>query len=267
MSKHLLDKITDYLPHLAAAIIILILGFILTKIVIMILSKGLKKSRLDPTAHSFLQSLLKTILYILIVIIALSALQVPMSSIIATVGAAGVAIALALQNSLSNVAGGFLLMFTHPFKCGDFIEINGVSGNVNAITILYTRLLTVDNKAVLIPNGTVSGATIINYTQEDYRRLDINFSIDYSSDYRKAQKIILDVIDANPLALDKPEKPFAAISEHGNSSIKILARVWVKSSDYWDLNFQLLEQVRDKFDENDITIPYDQLDVHIHNQL
>lgn len=263
MGRHFLKQIESFLPHLIAAAVILILGVILTKVVTKILSRGLKRSKIDPTAHSFLQSVLKTVLYILVVIITLSALQVPMSSIIATIGAAGVAIALALQNSLSNVAGGFLIMFTHPFKCGDFIEINGVSGNVNAITILYTRLLTLDNKAVLIPNGTVSGATIINYTQEDYRRLDINFSIDYESDYHKAEKIIFDVINSNKLALNTPEMPFVTISAHADSAIKILARVWVKSSDYWNLNYQLLEQVKDKFDENGISIPYNKLDVHI----
>ncbi len=263
MGNHFLEQIENFIPHLIAAVIIFITGLILTKIVTKLLTKGLKKSKIDPTAHSFLQSVLKTILYILVVIITLSALQVPMSSIIATVGAAGVAIALALQSSLSNVAGGFLIMFTHPFKCGDFIEINGISGTVSAITILYTRLLTLDNKAVLIPNGTVSGSTIINYTQENYRRLDINFSIDYEADYHQAEKIILDVIKSNSLALDTPEKPFITISAHADSAIKILARVWVKSSDYWELNYQLLEQVKDKFDENGIIIPYNKLDVHI----
>lgn len=263
MGKHLLTQIEAFLPHIAAAIIIFILGIILTKIVTKILSKGLKKSKIDPTAHSFLQSVLKTVLYVLVVIITLSALKVPMSSIIATVGAAGVAIALALQNSLSNVAGGFLLMFTHPFKCGDFIEINNVSGTVNAITILYTRLLTTDNKAVMIPNGTVSGATIINYTQEGIRRLDICFSVDYNTDYRKAEKIILDIIKANPLTLDSPEKPFVTISEHAASAIKILARVWVRSENYWDLNYRLLEQVKDRFDENGIEIPYNKLDINM----
>lgn len=263
MGKQFIEQIEHFLPHFISAVIIFISGMILTKIVIKILTRGLKRSKIDSTAHSFLQSLLKTVLYILVVIITLSALQVPMSSIIATVGAAGVAVALALQSSLSNVAGGFLIMFTHPFKCGDFIEINNVSGTVNAITILYTRLLTLDNKAVLIPNGTVSGATIINYTQEDYRRLDINFSIAYESDYRKSEEIILDVINSNELALDIPEKPFVTISAHEDSSVKILARIWVKSSDYWDLNYQLLEQVKDKFDENGINIPYNKLDIHI----
>ncbi len=263
MIDSFINRFNDFLPHLIAAIIILILGIILTKVTMRILSKGLNRSKIDPTAHSFLQSVIKTVLYILVVIITLSALQVPMSSIITTIGAAGVAIALALQNSLSNVAGGFLLMFTHPFKCGDFIEINGNTGTVNAITILYTRLLTLDNKAVLIPNGTVSNATVINYTQEGCRRLDINFSISYNDDYRQAKQAIFDVIKANPLVLNQPEQPFITISEHADSAIKILVRVWVKSEDYWTLNFSLLESVKDEFDRLGISIPYNQLDVHI----
>lgn len=263
MSDKIINQFKDFIPHLIAALIIFILGILLIKIVNKMLTKGLKRSKIDPTAHSFLKSVLKTVLYILVVIITLSTLQVPMSSIIATVGAAGVAIALALQNSLSNVAGGFLLLLAHPFKCGDFIEINGVTGTVNAITILYTRLLTLDNKAVLIPNGTISNATVINYTQEGCRRLDIYFSIGYDDDYRRAKQAILDVIRANPLALDKPEEPFIAISEHADSAVKILVRVWVKSDDYWDLNFSLLESVKDEFDRIGISIPYNQLDIHL----
>lgn len=266
MLKKFADQIIAYLPHIIAAVIVLILGIILTKIANKLLLKGLKKSKINSTAHSFLHSVLSTVLYILVAIITLSVLKVPMTSIVAAVGAAGVAIALALQGSLSNVAGGFLIMFTHPFKCGDFVEINSESGSVNEITILYTKLLTTDNKAVLIPNGTVIGSTIINYTQEDLRRLEMHFSIDYTSDYRKAQKLILEIINANPLALDKPEEPFVTMCEHAESSIKLLTRVWVKSSDYWDLNFQLLEQVKEKFDENGITIPLNKLDVRVHNQ-
>lgn len=265
MFNHFIERFKDYIPHIVSAVIILILGIILTKIVTKILLKGRKNSKIDPTARTFLQSIIKTVMYILIAITVLSTLQVPMSSIIATVGAAGVAIALALQGSLSNVAGGFILMFTHPFKCGDFVEINGVSGNVNAMSILYTKLLTVDNKAVLIPNGTVTANTIINYTQEDLRRLEMHFSIDYTADYKKAEQIIRDIIEANPLALDSPEKPFITICEHGDSAIKLLVRIWVKTYDYWTLNFQLLEQVKDKFDEENIVIPYNQLDVHVHS--
>ena len=263
MGEHMLNKLKDFAPELLSAVIIFILGVLITKIIIRIMTKALKRSRVDPTAHTFLISLVKPLLYILVVIISLSKLNVPMTSIIATLSAAGLAIGLALQNSLSNVAGGFIIMFTHPFRCGDFVELNNVTGTVNAITILYTRLLTIDNKAVLIPNGTVANATIINYTQEDYRRLDMYFSVDYNADYKKAVNAISELLKDEPMALSEPEPPQVVMCEHSASAIKILMRVWVKSEDYWPLNYRLLELVKDRFDEEGISIPYDQLDVHV----
>lgn len=261
--EHILEKLENFLPYLISAAIIFIVGMLITKIIIGIMTKALKKSRLDATIHVFLISLVRTVLYILVIIMTLSKLNVPMTSIIATLSAAGLAIGLALQGSLSNVAGGFIIMFSHPFRVGDFIEINNVTGTVNAITILYTRLLTVDNKAVLIPNGTVSSATIINYTQEDCRRLDIYFSIAYDEDFYKAADVIRKVIKDEPLALSEPEPPTVVMCEHGASAIKILVKVWVKSENYWTLNYDLILKVKDAFDEQNISIPYDQLDVHI----
>ncbi|WP_124099330.1 mechanosensitive ion channel domain-containing protein [Ruminococcus sp. Marseille-P6503] len=263
MGEHLLNKLKNFAPDFLSAVIILAVGILITKIVISLMTKTLKKSRIDPTAHAFLISLVKPLLYILVAIITLSKLNVPMTSIIATLSAAGLAIGLALQNSLSNVAGGFIIMFNHPFKCGDFVEINGESGTVSTITILYTRLLTTDNKAVLIPNGTVASATIINYTQEACRRLDMYFSIDYSADYRKASGIIQELLKNEPMALSEPEPPQVVMCEHSASAIKILARIWVRSEDYWALNYKLLMLVKDRFDEEGISIPYDQLDVHL----
>ena len=266
MTDRFLKWLEYYAPHLIAAAIILVLGFILTKIVIKIMSKGISKRKMEPTAHSFLMSIVKVTLYVIIIIMVLSSLQVPMSSIIAAVGAAGVAIALALQNSLSNVAGGFLIMFTRPFKCGDFVDIGGVTGNVSAINILYTKLLTMDNKAVFIPNGSVSNNTIINYTNEDYRRLEMYFSISYESDFSKARQVLNDILSAHPYALEKPQEPLIVICEHAESSVRILLRVWVKTEHYWDLNYDLLEQVKTEFAENGIEIPYNKLDVNITNK-
>lgn len=263
MINNFIKWLENFAPHLISAVIIFAVGTVVTKIVIKIMSKGRMSKRLEPTAQSFIRSIVKTALYVIVIIMTLSTLQVPMSSIIAAVGAAGVAIALALQNSLSNVAGGFLLMLNRPFKCGDFVEINGVSGNVDAITILYTRLLTIDNKAVIIPNGTAANATITNYTQEECRRLEMHFSIAYDADFDKARAVLLETIGSNPLALDAPQPPMIVMSEHADSAIKIMVRVWVKSENYWDLNFELLEDVKHNFDLNGIEIPYNKLDVHI----
>lgn len=255
MGERLFNELKDFAPDLLSAAIILAIGILITKIIINIMTKALKKSRMDPTAHTFLISLVKPLLYILVGIITLSKLNVPMTSIIATLSAAGLAIGLALQDSLSNVAGGFIIMFNHPFKCGDFVEISGQSGTVNAITILYTRLLTSDNKAVLIPNGTVAAATIVNYTQEDCRRLDMYFSISYNADYKKAVEIIQQLLKDEPTALSEPEPPQVVMCEQTAGVIKILARVWVKSQDYSPLNYKLLMLVKDRFDAEGISVP------------
>ena len=189
------DKFVNFLPTLITAIIIFIIGIILAKIIVKILSKGLQKSKLDVTAHGFIKSLVRITLYTIVIVIALSSTKiVDMSSLVAIIGAAGLAVGLALQNSLSNLAGGFIILFSKPFSVGDFIESNGVSGKVDNITILYTRLMAADNKVIYIPNGQVSGSKIINFTQEKLRRLDMNFGISYSNDYHKAIDIIKEVI-------------------------------------------------------------------------
>ena len=263
MTDKLLEKLEQFMPVLISAVIVFMIGATVIKLLTKGLAKALKRSKVDPTAHDFLVSLVRSLMYVLLVIIVLSMLSVPMTSIIATLSAAGLAIGLALQSSLSNVAGGFIIMFSQPFHAGDFVEINGVTGTVTGITVLYTRLLTIDNKAVLIPNGTVSASTIINYTQEDLRRLDMRFSIDYKADHRLAQQLVYQVLENEPLALDSPDPPSVVMCEHSASAIKLLAKVWVKSDKYWELNYSLLEKVKDAFDKNGISIPYDQLDVHI----
>ena len=263
----MIEKILNWreaiLPTLIAAAVLLAAGMIFTKVTLKLMTKGLEKSRIEPTVHGFLKSLVKVILYCFVFIIVLSTLNVPMSSIIAAVGAAGLAIGLALQNSLSNIAGGFIILFTKPFKKGDYVEIGSDCGTVEEISILYTKLLTPDNKAVHIPNGNITTETITNFTEENVRRLDLYFSIGYDDDYRKAIKIIEDVISTNPLALSKPEPPLVRMSAHDSSSIQITARIWVKSENYWNLNFDMLENVKDEFDKNKISIPFNQLDVHI----
>lgn len=265
MADRFLKWLENILPTLIAAIVILIAGLILSKIAIKLMSKGLKRSKIDPTAHSFMLSLVKTVLYVFIFIIVLSTLNVPMSSIIAAVGAAGLAIGLALQNSLSNLAGGFIILFSKPFKKGDYVELCGQSGIVEEISILYTKLLTVDNKAVHIPNGQITNTTITNYTEENLRRLDLYFNVAYDTNFRKAISIIEKLAKEHPMALDAPEAPLVRLFSHESSSLKIVARIWVASENYWTLNFDMMENVKDEFDKNGIEIPFDQLDVHIDN--
>lgn len=262
MIKSSLNSIVDHLPNLVFAIIILIIGYFLSKLCLKLMSKGLSKSKLDPTAHSFLKSLVKVTLYIILIVIVLTILGVPTSSIVAVIGASGLAIGLALQNSLSNVAGGFLILFSNPFEVGDYIKVGSDEGTVQAISILYTRLLTIDNKAIYIPNGQVSNATVTNYTDEKLRMLDLTFSIAYENDFNVAKKLIEQVVRKNPLSILEPE-PLIRVTKHASSSIDIICRVWVLAENYFPLKYDLNEDIKTVFDENGISIPYNQLDVLI----
>lgn len=263
--ERILSWIEDLLPTVITAIIFLAAGLIFTKVALRIMSKGLKKSRIEPTAHGFLLSLVKTVLYLFVFIIVLSALNVPMTSIIAAVSAAGLAIGLALQSSLSNIAGGFIILFSRPFKKGDFVQIGSDSGTVDEISIFYTRLLTTDNRAIHIPNGNITSASVTNCSEESLRKLELTFSISYDDDYKKAIELIKEYVYSNPLALDYPELPLVRMSFHDQSSITILVKVWVENCNYFELKYDMLEGVKDIFDANGISIPYNQLDVHITN--
>ncbi|MEG2428844.1 MAG: mechanosensitive ion channel, partial [Oscillospiraceae bacterium] len=219
-------------------------------------------SKIDPICHKFMLSLTKVTLMILVIIITLSQLGVDMSSLVAMLGVAGLAVGLAVQDSLSNLAGGFIVLFSKPFSVGDFVEIDGVCGTVHHINIIQTKLLTIDNKAIYIPNGQVSSAKITNYSSEENRRLDVEFSVSYTTNIAQAKEIISKIIAQNPLALTIPE-PTVNVSEHASSSIKILARIWVKNENYWDLDYSMLESVKNEFDKNGIVIPFEQLEVSL----
>lgn len=260
--KNLLDAIVKVLPTLGIAILVLIIGLILTKLSVKLLSKGLSKTKLEVTVVKFTSQVLKIALYVLLFTIVLSILGIPATSLITVIGTAGVAIGLALKDSLSNVAGGFLLLLTSPFKIGDYIISNGVEGTVAQISILHTRLDSVTNQAIFIPNGQVVNAVVVNNSENDIRRVDFKFSISYNDDYGKARDIIMNVLTSHPMALKTPE-PLVRMSEHGSSAIVITARVWTKTENYWDVNFDVIEQVRAAFIENEIEIPFNQLNVHV----
>ena len=261
-------SILGAVPTLIFAIVVLILGLIVTRVSVKLVSKGLdkvkasKKNSLDDTVVKFVKQVVKIALYILLATIVLSILGIPSSSIVAVIGTAGVAIGLALQGSLSNVAGGFVLMVTKPFKIGDYIAVSGVEGTVEQISILHTQLVTGSNQAVFIPNGTAVGATIINNSAKDKRRVDLTFSISYEDDFAKAQAVIMQVLKSQPKVLADPA-PLVRMSEHAASAIIIAVRPWCKTADYWDVYFDTTEKVRAAFIENNISIPFDQLDVHV----
>lgn len=256
-----------YLPTVIIAIIIYIIGKIITKTIMKIVDRAMGRSRIDETAQGFLKSLTNIILSAFVIVIVLSVLGIPMTSIITVIGAAGVAIGLALQNSLSNIAGGFIILFTKPFSKGDYIISNGIEGVVDDIKILSTKLVTLDNKIVYIPNGMVSSGTVTNFSHEEYRRVDLKFSISYDQDFHKAIEIIRSVIDSHQLIIsDTGHEPFARVSDLSASSVDITVRVWTKTPDYWTVYFDMIEQVKSAFDENGIEIPYSKLDVNLTNK-
>ena len=256
------DALIAYLPTVITAIIIYIIGKIISSILIKFIDKAMGRSRIDETAQGFLKSLLKIVFTAFVIVITLSTLGIPMTSIVTAIGAAGVAVALALQNSLSNVAGGFLILMNKPFSKGDYISTNGIEGTVEDISILSTKLLTIDNKVIFIPNSMVSGSTLINFSKEEKRRVDLIFSISYDQDMNEAMKVIRAVIAEHKLIFTD-DAPFVRVSALSASSVDITVRVWTKTADYWTVYFDLIEQIKTAFDQNGIEIPYSKLDVNI----
>lgn len=253
------------LPKLLFAVVVLIVGIIVSKLVLFILSKGLNKTKLDLTVTKFTTQVVKIVLYMLLITIVLSMLGIPSTSIVTVIGTAGVAIGLALQTSLSNVAGGFLLMINKPFKIGDYIITNGVEGTVSQISILYTRLDSLTNQAIFVPNGMAVNATIINNNGNKNRRLEMLFSISYEDDFSKAKGLIEGLLNADKRI--HHEMPLMVVlKEHAASALVILVRAWCATDDYWDIYFDMNEKVRAAFVENGITIPFNQLDVHVKEQ-
>lgn len=263
---YLLGKFLDLLPKLLTAALILLVGIILVRWAAKFARNLLKHSRLDVTLHNFIVSILSALLYILLAIIVVTVL-VPSAagSLITMFGVFGLAVSLAVKDSLANLAGGMSVLFTKPFALGDYVNINGNEGTVQEIRLNYTVIKTVDNKLIHIPNGDVAKAEITNFTAQETRRLDLVFSIGYDDDFEQAKKIIREIVHDNPLAHSDPE-PIVRMVEHGDSAIRIGCRVWVDTADYWTLNYDLLEEVKRRFDAAGIHIPYNQLEIAIRSE-
>lgn len=237
-------------------------GYILIRIVLRTLRKILEKSDLDKAAHGLINTLVKSILFILLGLILASGLGIDVTGIVALASVATLALSLALQNLLSNVIGGFTLLYTHPFSSGDYVEIAGQSGTVKEIGIAYTKLTTPDNKLVSIPNRAVVDAEIVNYTVNGCRRLSLEFEVAYRSDPDTVVAALLATVQDDPRIL--PDRaPFAALTHYGDHSITFTLRVWAKNEDYWNVNFDILRRVREIFSEKGISMTYPHLNVHI----
>lgn len=247
---------------LVIGLIVLSIGWKLIKKLIKIMNVLMDKNNVDKTLRNFLDALVEVVLRVVLIMAVLEFVGIKATGIAAIFASAGLAIGLALQGSLSNFAGGVIILLIRPFNVGDYIEGAGHSGTVEKISIFYTCLVTPDNKQILIPNGSLANDSIVNYSSKDTRRVDIVFGVSYDDDIFKVKRILTQVVDANELILKNPE-PFISINEHGASSINFVVRAWCKTSDYWTVYFDLLEKVMVRFNEENISIPYPQMDLHL----
>lgn len=244
------------------AVIIVAVGLLLSKIVMRIVRRALQKSTLDKTGYKFILTLLRIVLVAVVIMIALSQLGVDMTSMVAVLSVVGLALSLAVQDCLANVASGFILLFTKPFHVGDFIDADGLTGTVSAINLVHTELVTYDNKVITIPNGQMSSAKLTNYSRLENRMIDLALSIPYDQDIDPVRELLLQVFRADERILPDPA-PVVYVREFAASSVDLSARVWVKTSEYSSVLFATREAVKKAFDENGIAIPFPQLDVHL----
>lgn len=249
--------------RLVLGAIVLVVGFKLAKLILKIISKSKVMNQLDPAVQSFTKNFASISMKVLILITVAGIIGINMASFITILGSVGVAVGLSLQGSLSNVAGGLIILIFKPFKIGDFITVDTASGTVKEIGIFYTHLTTADNCKIIIPNSVVSNETLINATEQDKRRVDITVTVNYDSDIQKVKDILLGIANNHPKVINEPAEPLARISNHGPNALEFVFRSWCKSEDYWTVKFDLLESIKVEFDANNIRIPYPQLDVHL----
>ena len=247
---------------LIIGIFLLWIGWKLARKLVNIMNKTLEKRNVDATVRSFLDTFVEVVLKGVVIYIFLDQVGIKTTGIAALLASAGVAIGLALQGSLSNFAGGVIILLIRPFNVGDYIEGAGHTGTIEKIGMFYTHMATVDNKLILVPNGNLANGSIVNYSAKELRRVDLTFGVGYEQDVLKVKRVLSNVVDNHDLILKTPE-PFIALSAHGDSAINFVVRAWVNNSDYWKVYFDLLESVKVKFDEEEISIPYPQMDLHI----
>ncbi len=257
-----MDLLMEFGPGVLYALITLLVGLWIIKILVRTLKKGMEKSKMDESLSKFLGSFLSILLKILLLITVATMLGIEATSFIAVLGAAGLAVGLALQGSLSNFAGGVLILVFKPFKVGDFIDAQGFLGRVDSIQVLNTVLKTPDNKTIIIPNGSLANGTITNFTTEPKRRVDMAFGIGYGDDIAKAKEVLKRLVNEDERILKDPE-PVVVVSGLGESSVDFAVRAWCDAGDYWGIYFEMQEKVKMAFDQAGISIPFPQRDIHL----
>lgn len=259
----LVEIVTFYGLRIIAALVVFIVGRWIARGVEKLTARILNKKNVDPTVVSFVEHLVYIALITFVIIAALAQLGIQTTSFIAVIGAAGLAIGLALQGSLANFAAGFLMIIFKPFKAGDYIEGGGATGTVEKIEVFTTQIKTVDNTVIIIPNAKMMGDNIVNYSAKDTRRVDLDFGVSYSDDLDNVRKILGDVAKNESRILKDPET-MIIVKELADSSVNFQVRAWVKSADYWGVYFDTIEAVKKRFDAENVSIPFPQTDVHVY---
>ncbi len=250
------------LGNVFKAVIVAVVGYLIIRLVMQLLTKVLDKSKLDKQAHGLIKTLAKTVMYVLLALMVASSLGIDVTGVVALASVATLAVSLALQNMLANVIGGFTLLYTHPFRAGDYVEVAGQSGTVQEVGMSYTKLTTPDNKLVSIPNSAVVASQIVNYTTTGVRRVDITVTASYDAPAQLVIDTLLKTADTQ-WTLEAPEKPFAALTNYGDSSIGYALRFWVKSEDYWTAMFEVNQSIKTAFDAAGVEMTYPHLNVHL----
>jgi small conductance mechanosensitive channel len=269
MENEIVQKIVELLAvygvKVLAAVVILVIGRFVAIGIRSMITKIMEKQKVDDMLVSFVSSISYIVLMAFVVVAALDRLGIQTTSFIAILGAAGLAIGLALQGSLANFASGVLMIIFKPFKCGDFIEGGGISGIVEGITIFTTEMKTPDNKKIIVPNGKIMSDNIVNYSAKDTRRIDMTVGVSYSDDLDKVKRVLEDILASDERVLDEPA-PTIGVAELADSSINFVVRPWVKSADYWTVLFDTNKTIKQKFDAEGISIPFPQQDIHLINE-
>ncbi|MDQ8187000.1 mechanosensitive ion channel domain-containing protein [Pelagicoccus sp. SDUM812002] len=265
IGETLTEKVSVYGLSLLAAIVIFVVGRLVANLITKGLRGVMERRKIDPSLVGFATGLSHALLMTFVIIAALSRVGIQTTSLVAIIGAAGLAVGLALQGSLSNFAAGVLIIIFKPYRVGDYVVASGAEGVVEDIGIFTTTVVTLDHRTQIIPNSVATSGVIENYTKKGIRRLDIVPGVSYGDDIRKVKKVLEEIIAAEPRVLAEP-KPFVGVAAMADSSVNFAFRPWVKVEDYWDLFFHFNEQIKIRFDEEDITIPFPQRDVHLFEQ-
>ncbi len=257
----LINKITEKIPSVIIAVILILLGVVLSRLISRLVVKALKARNVDPSVYNFIKRAVSVLIKAAFLLMAFS-LFFNIGSLVTAIGAAGVAAGLGLQDSVAQFASGIQILMNHPFKNGDYVEVNGVQGNVADIRFMNTVITTADNKRIIIPNSHITTSHIINYSAEDIRRIDLIYSISYTANIADAKNVILNTAELNELVLSDPA-PGVFVNSHESSSINLVAKIWCKSADYWTVYYSMQEEVKLALDKSGIDIPFNQVDVHI----